>query len=162
MRSSSRRCCWAMRLVWSYVPARPESSGPSISESSRTRRGQREIPIVVHVLAEPSPGFTPTGRPGGAGRGYVYGRRVQKNDQTGTRGEHMPKRSVISGLVVVSLTVTLLFATAASGESGRCPGPHDPIESFSFKLSTVQFGPAVNGHIYSVSLSYRYRHGLKM
>src|SRR5262249_47754905 len=54
------------------------------------------------------------------------------------RGEHMRKRSIISVLVVMSLTLApMSFASAASGESGRCPGPHDPIESFSFKLSAV-------------------------
>jgi hypothetical protein len=75
----------------------------------------------------------------------------------------MLKKSVVPGLVVMSLILApALYTTASSPESGRCPGPHDSIESFSFKLSAVPFGPAANGQVFSVSLSYRYRHGLKM
>ena len=75
----------------------------------------------------------------------------------------MLKESVVSGLAVMSLVLApRLFVAATPPASGRCPGPHSSIERFSFQLSAVQFGPAANGQVFSVSLSYRYRPGITM
>ena len=75
----------------------------------------------------------------------------------------MLKESVVSCLAVMSLVLApRSLATAPSPGAGRCPGPRSSIESFSFKLSAVPFGPAANDQVFSVSLSYRYRPGLTM
>jgi len=75
----------------------------------------------------------------------------------------MLKESVVSGLAVMSLVLAPgSLATATPPASGRCPAPRSSIERFAFKLSAVQFGPAANGQVFSVALSYRYRPGLKM
>src|SRR5262249_529378 len=72
---------------------------------------------------------------------------------TPSRGGHMLKESVVSGLAVMSLVLAPgSLATATPPASGRCPAPRSSIERFAFKLSAVQFGPAANGQVFSVAL----------